>query len=105
MRKDLKSVEVGEDEWYEEAMRSRTGWRALYLVEMWGGEESTDSVVVRDVVCQVCSRSFRRESDKKRHKCVAERQRPVCEQRGAAQCTQCQRWFRRLAVHRYMPEA
>ena len=31
-------------------------------------------VVVRDVVCWVCSRSFRRESDKKRHRCVAERQ-------------------------------
>ena len=31
-------------------------------------------VVVRDVFCQACSRSFRRLSDKKRHKCVIERQ-------------------------------
>ena len=31
------------------------------------------ATVGRDVVCGVCSRSFRREGDKKRHKCVAER--------------------------------
>ena len=96
--RNLKSVEVGEDEWYEEATRSRTGWRALYRVGLeryreMRGAQAQASVVVRDVVCQVCSRSFRRESDKKRHKCVAERQKPVCEQRGAAQCSQCQRWF------------
>ena len=48
-------------------------------------------VVVRDVFCQACSRSFRRLSDKKRHKCVTERQKPVCEQRGAALCSQCLR--------------
>ena len=51
--------------------------------------------------------SFRRESDKLRHKCLDERQKPVCEQRGAKQCSHCQRWFRSrggLAVHRCMPE-
>ena len=37
------------------------------------------TVAGRDVVCEVCSRSFRREGDKKRHKCVAERQKPVSE--------------------------
>ena len=31
------------------------------------------SVAVREVVCEVCSRTFRRESDCKRHKCVAEK--------------------------------
>ena len=108
VRKVLKSVEVGEDEWYEEATRSITGWRVLYRVGLescWEMRraQAQASVVVRDVVCMVCSRSFRRESDKKRHKCVAERQRAVCEQSGAAQCFQCQRWFRSrggLAVHR-----
>ena len=29
----------------------------------------------------------------KRHKCVAERSKPVWEQRGAVQCGTCQRWF------------
>ena len=34
-------------------------------------------------MCEVYSRGFRRESDKKRHKCVAERQKPVCDERGS----------------------
>ena len=29
-----------------------------------------------------------------RHKCVAERQKPVSEQRGAAQCLHCMKWFK-----------
>ena len=59
-----------------------------------------------DVVCEVCSRSFRRECDRKRHKCIAERQKPVSEQRGAAQCLRCLKWFRSrggLALHRCEP--
>ena len=112
VRKDLRDVEVGEHEWYEEATSSRASWRALY----WVGLESCREmrtlqahapVVVRDMLCQVCSRSFRRENDKKRHKCVTERQKPVYEQRGAAQCSQCLRWFRSrggLEVHRCIPE-
>ena len=44
-------------------------------------------------VCEVCSRRFRRGSDKKRHKCMSEREKPVCEQHGATQCTVCSRWF------------
>ena len=60
----------------------------------------------RDVVCEVCSRSFRREGDKKRHKCVTEREKPVSEQRGAAQCMQCMKWFKSrggLALHKCVP--
>ena len=34
-------------------------------------------------MCEVYSRGFRRESDKKSHKCVAERQKPVCDERGS----------------------
>ena len=110
VRKDLRNVEVGEHEWYAEASRSRAGWRVLCQVGLVNGREartSQASTVVRDVVCELCSRSFRRESDKQRHKCLDERQKPVCEQRGATQCSQCQRWFRSrggLAVHRCMPE-
>ena len=39
--------------------------------------------VDRGVVCEVYSRGFRRENDKKRHKCVSERQKPVCDRRGS----------------------
>ena len=52
--------------------------------------------------CDDRGRYFRRECDKSRHKCAAERQRPVCEQRGAVQCAVCDRWFRSiggLTVH------
>ena len=110
MRKDLRNVEVGEHEWYAEASRSRAGWRVLCQVGLVNGREartSQASTVMRDVVCELCSRSFRRESDKQRHKCLDERQKPVCEQQGATQCSQGRRWFRSrggLAVHRCMPE-
>ena len=63
-------------------------------------------VCVCACVCEVCSRTFRRESDKKRHKCLAERQKPVSEQRGSVQCLQCKKWFRSrggLAVHTCRP--
>ena len=33
--------------------------------------------MVRNVVCEVCSRSCRRESSKQRYECVNERQKPV----------------------------
>lgn len=106
VRKDLKEVGLEENEWYREATRSRAGWRAMYRDGLELSRESRTveaSVAVRDVVCEVCSR---RESDKKRHKCLAERQKPISEQRGAVQCQQCYSWFRTsggLAVHRCRP--
>ena len=33
--------------------------------------------------CKKCGRTFHRTSDRKRHKCLAERAKPVKEQRGA----------------------
>ena len=51
----------------------------------------------------MCGWCFRRESDKARHKCTAERQKPVQEQEGAVECLMCGRWLRSrggLAVHR-----
>ena len=98
-----------EDEWYEEATRSRAGWRDTCRLGM---ERHTDaqvtlsSAAAREVECEVCSRKFRRESDKKRHKCLSERNKPVSEQRGAAQCQTCRKWFRSrggLAVHTCRP--
>ena len=113
VKRDLKAVEVGEYEWFEKATRSRARWRALCQVGLENCREARTAqtracTAVREVVCELCSRSFRKESDKKRHKCVDERLRPVCEQQGAVQCPQCQRCFRSkggLAVHRCVPEA
>ena len=55
------------------------------------------------VECTECGRTFCRTSDRKRHKCLAERAKPVKEPRGALQCSKCQEWFCSrggLAVHK-----
>ena len=111
VRADLNVIAVSECEWYEEACRSRAGWRALCRC---GFESHAEMQAVaahtepqrRDVECEICNRSFRRECDKKRHKCISERQKPVSEQSGATQCAVCSRWFRSrggLAVHNCRP--
>ena len=90
------------------------GWLSLVCMCRLGlerhGETHAQAVVqacvAREVECLVCSRKFRRESDKKRHKCLEERSKPLCEQRGATQCPTCKRWFKSrggLAVHRCRP--
>lgn len=83
MKKDLKGVRINEEEWYEEARRSRTGWRAMCRLGMEEMAETRQlnrqAAAMRDVECKVCGRKFRRESDKKRHKCVEERRKPVHE--------------------------
>ena len=113
IHKDLRDMGISEDAWYKEATSSRTGWRALYrahFVEeatrddhhrMTGAEHPT-----WQVQCPQCKRCFRREGDKKRHKCLAERQKPIPEQRGAVQCSTCSKWFRSqggFAVHHCRP--
>ena len=107
IRVDLKAVDVPESEWYDEATLSRGGWRATYRDGLQTHQDSQprrqDGEPTREVRCHTCARSFRRKSDKKRHKCVTERSKPMQEQRGAVQCTVCQRWFRSrggLSVHR-----
>lgn len=71
--------------------------------EEHGGEQPSGTIVTDDgVKCIVCDRVFRRPGDLKRHKCLQERQKPVRDQQGAAQCTICERWFKSaggLAVH------
>ena len=55
------------------------------------------------VQCTDCGRGFSRPGDFKRHKCLAERAKPVEEQRGAVHCEACKRWFRSrggLALHK-----
>ena len=59
--------------------------------------------VTDSVICEVCSRAFRRPSDMKRHKCVAERCLPLPMQRGSRQCGTCSLWSASvggLTVHR-----
>ena len=83
IRRGLKDIEMDESKWYEDATTSRAGWKAAYRL----GLENSDNrivtehllVVACEVVCEVCSRKFRRESDKKRHKYTSEREKPVCE--------------------------
>ena len=83
IHKDLRDMGVSEDAWYREATSSRIGWCALYwahFVEeatrddhhrMTGAEQPT-----WQVQCPQRKRCFRREGDKKRQKCLAERQKP-----------------------------
>ena len=44
--------------------------------------------------CGECDKRFHWCGDLERLECVAERARPVEEQRGAVQCSICQKWFR-----------
>ena len=68
VRRDLQSIGVQESEWYSEARRSRAGWRTLYRMGMEAGREDATVRMTagsRDVLCEACGRSFRREGDKK----------------------------------------
>ncbi len=60
-----EDIEVVEDVWYEEANKSRPGWKALC-------RRGIKSRVVSVQVVNRCGRTFRRESDNKRHKCRRE---------------------------------
>ncbi len=110
IRKDLKDTEVKEDERYEEATRSRANWRATCRLGMERHAEDQvgqSSAAATEVECEVCSTKFRRESDKERHKCLSERNKPVSEQRGAASVRLAESglgagavWLSRHAGHR-----
>ena len=114
IRSDLKLLGVAEHEWYDEAS-SRAGWRSICRSRMLTGEPTAAAPGPPPppspppqprVVCEVCNRSFSRESDKKRHKCLEERQKSVSERRGAVKCMVCRRWLHSrggLAVHRCRP--
>ena len=97
VRRDFADIDVEESEWYEKARTSRAGWKGLCNAGMEDYRLAMVphiSTAVRDVVCENCCRTFRRESDKKRHKCLSERQKPVSQQQGAIQCLHCRRWFK-----------
>ena len=67
------------------ACKSRSGQRAMgwqglksYSAEIQASARASEQAAGE--VCEVCSRTFRRVSDRKRHKCSSERQKPVWEQ-------------------------
>ena len=99
VRCDLREREIDENEWMELATESRRGWRAAYREVVSERtttqyQDTTQTTQESHVLCETCGRTFRRESDKKRHKCITERQKPIHEQHGAVHCTSCDRWFR-----------
>ena len=56
------------------------------------------------VCVYVYDRTFSRPGDLKRHICLNERARPICEQHGAVQRQHCQCWMRSagdLAIHQH----
>ena len=111
IRKDLRAIKVSEEKWYDEASVSRSRWQNTYkggLKSLTASDNAeAQEHAVNQIKCDECNRTFRRESDRKRHKCISERQKPVSEQRGAVQCTTCTQWFRSrggLSVHRCRPD-
>ena len=105
IRRDLQAICIPEEEWYKTAL-SRERWSTTYQGlqnDPSQQEHAEQSQQPHQVKCLTCNRCFRRESDKKRHKCLSERAKPIQEQRGAVHCTVCQRWFRSkggLKVHK-----
>ena len=105
IKKDLVNI-VREDNWYETA-RSRTVWRSKCIDSVKDEVMCVHRPPVNQLVlCEVCNRTFSRESDKKRHKCVDERRKPISEQKGAVQCPRCFKWLKNMggrAVHTCVP--
>ena len=103
MREQAGAVQCGSCErWF----RSRGGLAVRQCRRDQVEEDSAQTGGTRSdeqIVCRVCGRAFRRQGDLKRHKCLSEREKPVEEQQGAAQCAVCWRWFQSangLAVHK-----
>ena len=104
VKPDLKDVGIQVRGWYEEAQH-RKQWYVTcneglsrYQYDQQRGRE----MVPCDVKCSMYGRCFRMESDKKRHKCTADHQKPVQEQEGAVECLMCDCLLRSrggLAVH------
>ena len=65
IRRDLRDIEVGEDEWFEEATLSRAGWREICREGVERHSE-VSRVQAPAAAREVCSRMFSIEGDKKR---------------------------------------
>ena len=93
-----------------------TGWYSLAADRLCWFSSVTEAVEKshcsspspRLFSCSECHRIFRRKGDMAKHKCSAERKKPLSDQVGAVQCASCQRWFASrggLAVHTCQPSA
>ena len=81
--------------WYDVALTSRIEWRHALI-------SPVELPQCDPVVCAECLRSFARPVDYARHKCLAERAKPISEQRGSCQRGRCGRWLKScggMAVH------
>jgi len=69
--------------WHGAARKSRTEWRMLYHagVEREVTQSTQGPPVAGRVLCAICNKTFSRESDKKKHKCVEERRKLVSKLR------------------------
>ena len=104
IRQDIQSLDL--HDWAIISL-SRHAWYTAYTSSLLA-RQAAALAPTREVMCCVCERRFGRVSDRTRHKCLPERQRPVSEQRGAVRCPHCDRWFASrggLAVHRCAPDA
>ena len=105
VKKDLQVANIKLTTWYDEAQHRRE-WLEAYnkgAENFQIQQQRNRQLTLKEIECTECRRFFRRESDKARHKCVAEREKCVSEQMGAVQCQKCKRWLRSrggLTVHR-----
>ena len=74
--------------WYDVARDCRSAWRNTYF------SVTCNQHRVQPIECSDCNRSFARPSDRARHKCSAERARPVSDQKRAQLCHRCDCWSR-----------
>ena len=75
-KSDLKNVGISDGYWYRQT-QERENWRSICSQNV-----ELPSQPVKNAVCHVCSRSFRRECDNACHKCTVERSKLIQEQSG-----------------------
>ena len=111
IRMDIKDAGVPGDKWYEKATASKVEWRRLCckMAEEIQQQQSLSKLSLTNHLTGFNVLSVYGNSGEKcliyymkRHECLDERRKPINEQRGAEQCSICERWFARrggLAVH------
>ena len=81
IRKDLNDLKIPEGCWYDLANKSRSVWRDHYHACLKSSQVSSGNVDLQTVVCPKRLRGFKCISELKRHKCIAEREKPIHEQK------------------------
>ena len=96
--RDLQKLKLAPDSWFDLAC-DRAKWRSVCHSVLCSEADEPRPLQY----CELCQREFRSAAGFKRHKCVAERRKPLQDQEGAVQCSRCDRWFASrggLSVHR-----